>query len=302
MKASTGQKIKIGLFTILGIILFIVGIFFIGSKKNMFGNTYMLYGTFKNVGGLEVGNNIQFAGINVGTVENIKILSDTLIRVEMRMKEEVMPFIKTDALATIGSDGLMGDKLITIVSGSAQKARLLTSGSRIMTVNPVSFDKVLNRFTSVVDNADIITTELANMAIQIRTGNGTISKLLYTDSLSRSLEATAKNAANITSSLAGVVSHIQSGKGSLGSLVYTDSLSNKLEVAVTSANATIQGIEQAADAIKDAADGINENMKALHGTIFFRGYYKRKAREAELATSVSDTLQIHDTDSLERKK
>src|SRR5690606_10533290 len=121
MKATASQKIKIGVFTIAGILLFVVGIFLIGSKKNMFGDTYMLYGIFNNVGGLEVGNNIRFAGINVGTVVGIRIESDTMIRVDMRMKGKVKPFLKTDAIAAIGSDGLMGDKLVTIASGSANE-------------------------------------------------------------------------------------------------------------------------------------------------------------------------------------
>ena len=126
MKTSIGQKIKIGMFTVVGILLFIAGIFFIGSQKNMFSNTYMIYGMFSNVCGLNVGNNISFAGITVGTVDDIRIVSDTLIRVEMSMKENVRPFLKADVVATIGGDGLMGDKLVTITSGSAGETRLLT--------------------------------------------------------------------------------------------------------------------------------------------------------------------------------
>jgi len=176
MQTSASKKLKIGLFTIAGILLFVIGIFLIGSKKNMFSDTFMIYGTFNNVGGLEVGNNIRFGGINVGTIEKISIVSDTMIRVDMRMKEQVRPFLKKDAMATIGADGLMGDKLITIKSGSINELKLLTNGSRILTADPLDFDKVIGTFTRVANNADIITGELANMAIQIRNGNGTISK------------------------------------------------------------------------------------------------------------------------------
>ena len=126
MKTNASQKIRTGIFAITGILIFVTGIFLIGSKKNMFGDTFMIYGTFNNVGGLEVGNNIRFAGINVGTVDDIRIISDTTIRVDMLMKEDVRPFLKADALASIGGDGLMGDKLITIASGSANEVRLLT--------------------------------------------------------------------------------------------------------------------------------------------------------------------------------
>jgi phospholipid/cholesterol/gamma-HCH transport system substrate-binding protein len=297
MKTTASQNIKTGIFTIVGILLFVAGIFVIGSKKNMFGETFLIYGTFSNVGGLQVGNNIRFAGITVGTVEDIRIVSDTMIRVDMRMEEQVKPFLKVDALASIGSDGLMGDKLITINSGSANEVKILAGGSRIRTVNPVDFDKVIGTFTNVADNAEVITRELAGMAVQIRAGNGTLSKLLYTDDLSRSLEGTAKNAESITGSLAGVASQIRSGKGSVGSLLYTDSLSNNMESVVNNANAAML-------TINDAAYGFSENMKALHGNVFLRGYFKRKARDgnADAEANVADTTPDNIANELDEKE
>lgn len=293
MKTSASQKIKIGIFTLAGILLFVVGIFLIGSKKNMFGDTYLIYGTFRNVGGLQVGNNIRFSGITVGTVEDISIVSDTLIRVDMRMKDKVRPFLKADAMATIGSDGLMGDKLITIVPGSANEMKLLTGGSRIQTANPVDFDKVIGQFTNVAGNAEIIMSELAGMAMEIRKGDGTISKLLYTDDLSRSLEGTAANAENITGSLAGIATQIRSGRGSVGSLLYTDSFSRDLERAAVTANASMLTIQ-------DAAYGFSENMKALQGNYFLRGYFKRKARnDAEKANATEGDTLDNDMDEAE---
>lgn len=294
MKTSTGQKIKIGIFTVVGILLFVVGIFLIGSKQNMFGNTFMIYGNFKNVGGLEIGNNIRFAGINVGTVKDISIVSDTMIRVDMLMQDQVKPFLKADALASIGSDGLMGDKLITIVSGSSTEMRRLKGGSRIRTANPVDFDKVIGQFTNVATNAEIITAELAGMAVQIRKGDGTISKLLYTDDLSRSLEGTASNAQRITGSLSDIASQIQSGRGAIGNLVYTDTLSNALSRTVNTANTAMT-------TINEAADGFSENMKALQGNYFLRGYFKRKAREEGKTHNGTETNDDIDEDLTEKE-
>jgi len=280
MKTTHSQKIKTGIFTLAGIILFVLGIFIIGSKKNMFGDTYQIYGTFKNVGGLNVGNNIRFAGITVGTVEDIQIISDTVIRVDMLMKGKVREFLKADAVATIGSDGLMGDKLITITSGTTNQTAVLKEGSQIRTTNPVDFDKVIGTFTNVADNANIITTELAGMAVQIRKGNGTISKLLYTDDLSRSLEGSAYNAQRMTSSLADITAQVKSGKGSMGSLLYTDTLSSNLNKTAASANTALA-------TINEAAYGFSENMKALQGNFFLRGYFKKKAREKAKADTVA---------------
>src|SRR5438105_4203587 len=117
MKATVSQKIRLGLFTIVAIMLFLAAIFVIGSKKNMFADTFTIYGTFKTISGLQVGNNVRFSGINIGTVADITILNDSTVRVAMRLREKVHKFVKTDATATIGSDGLMGDKLVNISPG-----------------------------------------------------------------------------------------------------------------------------------------------------------------------------------------
>lgn len=289
MQTTTSQKIKIGLFTVVGILLFVVGIFLIGSKKNMFTDTFMIYGTFNNVGGLNVGNNIRFAGINVGTIEDIRIVSDTIIRVDMRMQAQVRPFLKADAMATIGSDGLMGDKLVTIRSGSSTEIKLLTNGSRILTANPVDFDKVINTFTNVADNANVITRELASMAVQVRTGNGSISKLLYSDDLVLSLQGTANNAQRITGSLADISSQVSSGQGSIGSLLYTNSLSSRLDSTATTANSALI-------TIREAADGFSENMKALQGNFFLRGYFKRKERERLKSDTIVNAVMVQNVD------
>lgn len=291
MKKEVSQKIKTGMFTIVGILIFIIGIFVIGSNKNMFNKTYKIYGIFQNISGLQVGNNILYSGIMAGTVEGISLISDTLIRVDMRMKESIRPYLKIDAIATIGSAGLMGDKTITIAAGSPNEVALLKEGSEIHTSNPVGFEEIISKFTNVADNAGIITNELANMAIQIREGKGTISKLIYTDDLSRSLEATAKNAQTITNSLAGITTRVNSGQGSLGSLLNTNTLSNDIDSVMGSAQSAMININ-------DAAYGFSENMKALQGNFFLKGYFKRKAKADAKNLSEAEMLALDESDSL----
>lgn len=189
MKATTTQKAKIGLFTLVGVLLLLIGIFVIGSKKNMFGETFPIYGLFKNVGGLQVGNNIRFAGINVGTVEGITIVNDTTVRVDMRLQHRVKPFLKTDARASIGSDGLMGDKLVVITPGETGED-ILGKGGQINTTNPVDIDKMITKLTTVVDNATAITGALASISGEISSGKGSLGKLIYNDSLEEGLNKT----------------------------------------------------------------------------------------------------------------
>ena len=215
MKTTASQKVRIGIFTAAGILLLLIGIFLIGKRKNMFGDTFHIYGIFNNVGGLQEGNNIRFAGINVGTVDAISIISDSLVRVDMTLQSKIRPFLKTTSFATIASDGLMGDKLITIAPGASNNA-LLPDGGKIITVNPLDIEKSVIKLTKVAENAEIISGELAAITVQIRQGKGSMGRLLYHDDLAKGLEGTINNAERMTRSLADITGEVKSGRGPSG--------------------------------------------------------------------------------------
>ncbi len=270
MNASASQKIKIGLFVVAGLLVLLAGVFLIGSKKAMFSSTYNVYGTFRNTGGLQAGGQIRFGGVNVGTIKGIRIMTDTMVRVDMVIQSDKREFMKNDVVASVGSDGLMGDKLLEISPGSPT-APLLKAGDQIKTAEPTDFGAIINKFTVVANNAEVITGALAQMALQIKDGNGSISRLLYRNDLAMGLEGTMNNAKSITGAMQGIATHIQSGQGSLGSLIYTDSLSKGLEKTVSSANYALLTVQK-------AADNFGENMKALQGNYFLKGYFKKKAK------------------------
>src|SRR4030042_3712570 len=99
MKKSTGNKIKLGIFISIGIVVFIFALYFIGERQQLFRSTFRLSGVFKDVAGLQAGNNVRLSGINVGTVENIVLVSDSSVRVEIIIDESTRKFIKKDAVA-----------------------------------------------------------------------------------------------------------------------------------------------------------------------------------------------------------
>ncbi len=281
MKATTSQKTRIGIFTVLGLLLLVTGVYIIGKKKNLFGNTFHVYGIFNNVGGLREGNNIRLSGINVGTVEEIFFVSDSQIQVNMVLQSKVKPYIKSTSIASIGSDGLMGDKVLIITSGETTTS-LLAKGGKILTVNPVDFDK---KITAVANNVQTISTELAAITVQIREGKGSLGRFLTNDDLARSLEGTSRNAEKITGSLAGITSDIKSGKGSVGSLIYTNNLSKSMETTMGTIN--------------DAAFGFSENMKALQNNFLFKGYFKRQAKAKEKALNEAGIVPVADSTDAE---
>jgi phospholipid/cholesterol/gamma-HCH transport system substrate-binding protein len=194
MKTTSGQKLKIGLFTFIGLLVLVAAIFFIGNRKNLFSPTFNIYGTFKNVSGLQIGNNVRFAGINVGVVQAINIVTDSSVRVDLTLEKNVKKFIKKDAKLSIGSDGLMGDKLIVIAPGGVISTQEIQPGDQLGTVNPFDVDKLVAKVTKVIDNAESLTGGLSQIVAKVNSGQGSIGRLLNSDKLSKDLEGTVRQA------------------------------------------------------------------------------------------------------------
>jgi phospholipid/cholesterol/gamma-HCH transport system substrate-binding protein len=193
MDTPVSQKVKTGAFVLLSLLLLLTLIFIIGSQKNMFGGTFYVTANFKNIAGLKEGNYVRYAGINVGTVDNISIRNDTTVAVMLLLQKDIKPYIKEDAAASIGSDGLMGDKLIIIAPGS-YASPLVKKGGQINAVNPVDVDRIVNNLSKISDNAEQLTGSLASVMGKINKGEGSFGRLINDDKLVKNLEGTLSTA------------------------------------------------------------------------------------------------------------
>jgi len=185
-------KIKLGLFIVGGLALFVLAIFIIGKQKNLFNPVFKLTTTFYNVSGLQVGNNIRFSGIIVGTVNNISIINDSTVKVDMLIKKEVKQFIKSDSEMAIGSEGLIGDRLLIISQGS-ENAPLVKEGQQLESIEPVETDAIIASLHVTAGNAEIITQQLAEIMIKINSGDGTLGRLIQDTTIARNLDQTIVN-------------------------------------------------------------------------------------------------------------
>src|SRR6478752_6018204 len=114
MAKQSISNVKLGIFVLSGLFILVFTLYMIGKNQNLFGNTFQLKARFDNVYGLMSGNNVRFSGIQIGTVRNVNIVNDTLIEVEMDVDEEVKKFIHKNAIASIGTEGIMGNKVVNI--------------------------------------------------------------------------------------------------------------------------------------------------------------------------------------------
>ena len=193
-------KLKLGLFVLAGFLLFLATIFIIGKQVNMFDPVFNLTAKFNNVGGLQVGNNVRFSGINVGTVDKITIINDSTVRVEMLIKQSVKKFIRADAEASIGSEGIIGDKLLVISQGSSSAAEVKT-GQELASNEPVETDAIIESFQVTAINAEMISRDLATIIGNINSGKGTLGRLIQDSSLADNLSQTMDNLESSSKSL-----------------------------------------------------------------------------------------------------
>jgi len=292
-------KVRLGLFVAGGLALFILAIFIIGKQKNMFNPVFKVTTTFYNVSGLQVGNNVRFSGINVGTVDKIVIINDSTVKVEMLVRKEIQQFIKADSEVAIGSEGLIGDRLLIITQGSTD-APLAKEGQRLTSHEPVETDAIVASLQVSAGNAEVITQQLAEVMTNINTGKGTLGRLIQDSTIAEdinqtilnfkesssklnetmetskktvtsilsSLNVTAGNSADITKQLELSIEEINNGKGTLGRLIYDTIIANNLNSTIINLNKT--------------ADGLNQTIDASQYSLFLRGMFRKKAEADEL--------------------
>lgn len=185
-------KIKLGIFVSLGIAILFLIIFFIGTNQNLFSSKFKIHTNFRNVSGLQVGAQVRFSGISVGTVENIAIVNDSTVNVEAVMDKDVQKFIKKDSKASITSEGVIGNKILTISQGSTQLPEI-KDGATIASFEPLEFDNILSSIKITAENAEVITGELALLFNNINNGKGTIGKLMTDKEMAKDLDKTMEN-------------------------------------------------------------------------------------------------------------
>lgn len=263
MNKKSGSMQKLGMFVIIGLALFAATIYFIGKQKNMFGATFHLKSKFKTVSGLKVGNNVRFSGINIGTVDAIELLSDSVVLVSLVINQDVQKFIKSDATSSIGSDGLMGDKVFTISSGIGSN-QMAKDNEIIASKNAIEMDDLMQSVKTSVDNVAVITTQIATFSKKLNQGNGALSKLISDEDFSSSLKSTLINLEKSSYEFSKFTAKMNDGKGALSKLVSDESFGNKLDSTMTN--------------LQKGTKGLNETIEAAQHNFLLKGFFNKKKR------------------------
>jgi len=320
MEKETSHNIKLGIFVVAGALVLIIGLYFIGENRNMFGKTFRLYANFKDVKGLQTGNNVRYAGIDVGTVKSIEIVNDSLVRVELNLEERLNKLIRKNSMTSIGTDGLMGNTLLNIVPGTSASP-LVNDGDVLASVHPVNTDEMLRTLDFTNENVATISSNLKNITDNIYRSRGTLYTVLMDSSLAGRLTNTLDNIENVSNNLlkvtgdfSALTADLKQGQGFLGTLLKDTvmtvqlqqavaeikSSSEKINVAAAGLEVTMQKInngdgtiatllndtatanhlKRAMVDIENSAHNFNENMEALKHSFLLRGYFRKEEKKA----------------------
>ena len=272
MATPTNSSTKLGLLVLSGLFLFILTLYIIGKNQNMFGSSYKLKARFTEVNGLMKGNNIRFSGIQAGTVKSIRIIDDTTIEVVMLINNDLKPYIHTNADASIGTEGLIGNKVINITPGKGI-ASIAEDGDMLNTRRLVNTEDMLQTLSKTNDNIATISEGLKQTVQRINT-SAALWRLLNDSSLpanTRSalahIRQASANADRLTGDLQGLISDVRHGKGAAGTLLADTVFANKLTATLD--NLRLAGMQAGAavESLDSTVKDVHENLTNGKGTV-----------------------------------
>ncbi len=233
MREKKEYSLRLGIFITIAIALFVAAIYFVGKKQNLFVSDVKVIAIFNDVYGLTVGNNVLFSGIDVGTVSNIKILSENEVRVELSIQQNVTPFIKKNSIATIGSEGLMGNKTVLIIPGPTEE-NSIKEGDTLQILKPINIDDILVEIKNSSQNITAVSENLVEITNKINRGEGIFGKIFTDTTFTNNMDKASKNAVLITKNINEISEKVNQGEGIIGKML-ADTLFSK-NLSITSEN------------------------------------------------------------------
>jgi phospholipid/cholesterol/gamma-HCH transport system substrate-binding protein len=272
MANKTTNNIKLGLFVVAGLLFLIVMLYMIGKDQNLFSRNIELKARFSNVQGLVKGNNVKYAGIQVGTVKNVKLINDTTVEIIMLIDEKLRSNIRKNAIASIGTEGVIGNKIVNILPGSGHAAPI-DDGDLLAAKKVISTDDMLETLSASNKNIAIISEELKSTIQRINQSKA-MWELLNDDDLPINLkkaaininQATAK-ANNSVNDFHDLLADVKMGKGSLGKILTDTSFAIQMADALEKLKQVGDNANKLSGEIDEMVKGINTDVNEGKGAV-----------------------------------
>lgn len=322
---EVSRNIRLGIFVAIGIALFLVSVFFIGNENNVFAKNFTAFAVFRNVEGLKEGDNVWLSGVKIGTVKQVSIVSEGKVVVKLSLKEKQNQFIKKNATAFIGSDGLVGNKIVVIRPGNVEQS--IHNEDTINTASPADTQELINIAKDVGENTRTLTDHLQALSKKVSDGQGIVGEILNDGKIAQDLRAAVTNFKNTTNQtslasaeLNNMMQKLNTGEGLVNrlatdtTLAYTfdqtlanvkevsnhaAEMSRNLEEVVAKLNSGDNAVgvlladtsfankmKTTLENAESASVKLDENMEALKHNFLLRGYFRKKEKREAKANEV----------------
>jgi phospholipid/cholesterol/gamma-HCH transport system substrate-binding protein len=259
-------------------LLLIAGLYLVGQQRNIFSANATLFAHFHDINGLMPGNNVRFNGYSLGRVVEITPYNDSLVEVMFSIDQDWLKYVSVNALVSLGTDGLLGNKILEIDPGKPF-GREIRDGDTLQVRAQPDMDLAMRTLNETNNNLLAISDDIKSITARFSNDNS-LWRLLADTSLSPllrsavvNMEVTSSRAARITGDLSSMVGSVRAGKGSFGAILADTSL-------FTTIHQTVVNIESITDTLAIVSGNFNEfTNRTLHG----RG---------NLATFVNDTTLV----------
>ncbi|TAE36911.1 MAG: MCE family protein [Sphingobacteriales bacterium] len=319
MQENNKKAINVGIFIFIGLLIFVIGVFTLGSQKKAFNKSFSVNVVFNDIQGLKAGNNVWFSGVKIGTIKKIQFFGTSQVQVFMNLEEEAHKYIHKDAKALISSDGLIGNKIVVITGGNP-KFPFVEEGDRLQVDPTLSTDDIMKTLQANNKNLITITNNLKILTNNMVQGKGTIGMLLTDSGMAQkvksaisNLQTTTVNANKLSQQFAQFGAKLNT-KGGIADKLLTDTslfprlknsvasiqtsaknaatFTNNLNTASQKLNSSdntlglllndktsAQDLKATLSNLKTSTKKLDENMEALQHNFLLRGFFKKKAKE-----------------------
>ena len=317
MKDSTNKRqVIVGIFTLIGLLFLGIGILTIGNLHETFKQKVRITALFDDVSGLQVGNNIWYQGVKIGTVSGLELSDKKKVKVILKIEDTQLGHIRKDAFVKLSSDGFIGNKIL-IIYGGTDGAQPVTEGDILGVEKTFTSDDMINTLQENNKNMLAITANFKVITQNLVAGNGTVGKLLSNNDIYNQLNAATLSLQHTSSKAQLLINSLNTftdglnKKGTLAheltsdTIVFASVLSavldlthmvdtvsvfvNNLKDAGKNPKSAIgvllrdeeagASIKQTLKNLESGSHKLDEDLEAAQHNIFLRGYFKKKEKE-----------------------
>jgi len=321
-ESQNKRTVMVGLFVLIGVVFIIASVMMVGDMNETFKRKIQLVSLFDDVNGLQEGSNVWFSGVKIGTVSSLLFCEKSQVLVSFHIETSAKQYIRKNAKVKIGSDGLIGNKILVIYEGTTNVKEVL-EGDTLMVAKTFSSDDMINMVQENNKNLLAITSDFKTISKNLAEGQGSIGKFLNDNTIYENISVATKSLQNTSSQAGELVNYLANfsaglnKKGTFANQLITDTvvfnsvrssvlqlqqiadtaavLVTHLKEVGTDPNSPIGILTQDKQAgqelktvlknLESSSKKLDENLEALQHNFLLRGFFRKKAKNAAKSAS-----------------